>query len=167
MLDVRNVLQVMLISSAMALAANLPASSGDEPSPEATDLETLRAQVEATERAFAQTMADRDFDAFVNFVAEDAVFFSGPDPIQGRDAIAADWKRYYEGPEAPFSWEPTTVVVLESGTLAHSSGPVRNSAGVHVGDFNSIWRREPSGEWKNVFDKGSPVCPQSAPPTED
>ena len=43
------------------------------------DLEQLRQQVEDTERAFAETMARRDHDAFRTFLAEEAVFFSGAD----------------------------------------------------------------------------------------
>ena len=37
---------------------------------------------------------------------KEAVFFSGPRPLRGAEAVAAWWKRYYEGPAAPFSWEP-------------------------------------------------------------
>src|SRR5688500_9526827 len=70
-----------------------------------------RAQVAATERAFAKTMADRDLNAFGSFLAEDTVFFSGPKPIHGKQAVIADWKRFYERPQAPFSWEPTVVEV--------------------------------------------------------
>ena len=46
----------------------------------------------------------------------------------------------------------------EGGRLALSTGPVINAAGKRVGTYTSIWRREPSGEWKIIFDRGSPVC---------
>ena len=78
----------------------------------------LRQQVVETERAFARTMATRDHAAFVSFLSEEAVFFSGPKPLHGAEAVAAWWRRYYEGPAAPFSWEPEEVEVLDSGTLA-------------------------------------------------
>lgn len=58
----------------------------------------------------------------------------------------------------PFSWEPDVVEVLESGTLALSSGPVLDPAGKLIGRFNSIWRREAPGVWRIVFDRGSEVC---------
>ncbi len=140
----------------------VPVAGADSP-----DLDSLRQQVEDTERAFAQTMADRDFDAFVTFLADEAVFFDGDAPLRGKADVAARWKAFFEGPEAPFSWSPETVVVLDSGTLAHSSGPVLGAGGAHVANFNSVWRREPSGEWKVVFDKGSPVCPPRAPAEPD
>ena len=122
------------------------------------DLEPLRQQVEATERAFAETMADRDHDAFTTFLADETVFFAGEKPLRGKLAVASAWKSFFEKPEAPFSWEPVTVVVLDSGTLALSSGPVRDPAGKEVATFNSIWRRGPDGQWKIVFDKGSDSC---------
>ena len=70
--------------------------------------------------------------------------------------MAADWKRLYEPKDAPFSWAPETVQVLDSGTLAISSGPVKNPKGENVGTFNSVWRREKDGRWLVVFDKGCP-----------
>ena len=118
----------------------------------------LKRQVIETERAFARTMAARDFKAFVSFVSADAVFFTGDKPLRGRQAVADRWKGYYEKPEAPFSWEPESVEVLDSGTLALSTGPVRDPAGKVVGTFTSIWRLEAPGKWRIVFDKGNPVC---------
>jgi ketosteroid isomerase-like protein len=125
--------------------------------------EELRQQVESTERAFAKTMADRDFEAFASFLSEEAVFFAGSKALQGRQQVMDAWKPLYEAPAAPFSWEPTQVVVLESGNLALSSGPVYNPEGRLTGSFNSIWRRQVSGEWKVIFDKGCEACDCSKP----
>ena len=136
------------------LAAFGCASSTPKPAPDA-----LRQEVFETERAFAKTMADRDHAAFAGFLAKEAVFFTGEKPLRGAEAVAAWWKRYYEGPDAPFSWEPEKVEVLDSGTLALSTGPVRDPAGNVVATFTSIWRRE-AGRWRIVFDKGGPVCPK-------
>jgi len=119
-------------------------------------------QVAATERAFAKTMADRDHEAFTQFLSEEAVFFSGPEVLHGKQAVSNDWARYFEGDVAPFSWEPERVEVLESGTLALSTGPVLNSAGDFVGTFTSIWRLESPGNWKVIFDKGNAACESPA-----
>ncbi|WP_426172065.1 YybH family protein [Pseudoduganella sp. R-31] len=118
----------------------------------------LKQQVADTERAFAATMARRDHLAFASFLADEALFYSGPKVLRGRDAVAAEWKAFYEKPEAPFSWEPDQVEVLDSGTLAHSSGPVRDPQGKVTGRFNSVWRQEAPGKWRIVFDKGERVC---------
>jgi len=86
-------------------------------------------QVFDTERAFARTMADRDHAAFTTFLADDTIFFTTKAPLRGKQAVAEFWKKFYDGPSAPFSWEPETVEVLDSGTLALSTGPVRDRQG--------------------------------------
>ena len=126
-----------------------------------TEMNALQQQVADTERAFAKTMADRDHEAFKSFLSEEAVFFGGGGVLRGKEAVAEGWKVFYPGPDAPFSWEPEEVEVLESGTLALSSGPVFNPQGVRVGTFNSVWRLEADGKWRVVFDKGCPPCTPS------
>ncbi|HKA01706.1 MAG TPA: nuclear transport factor 2 family protein [Candidatus Solibacter sp.] len=118
----------------------------------------LKEQVRKTETAFAKTMADRDHAAFVKFLASETVFIGAGNPARGADAVAAKWKRFFDGPKAPFSWTPEIVEVLDSGTLAMTQGPVRDPAGKRIGTFNSVWRREKSGEWKIVLDNGCPAC---------
>lgn len=127
------------------------------------DMLALKAEVTATERAFAQSMADRDAAAFARFIAEEAVFFGGKQPLRGKDVVVAGWAGFFKGDQAPFSWQPDEVEVLASGDLAHSSGPVYNTAGELIARFNSIWRRNSDGQWKIVFDKGNDICPQKAP----
>lgn len=118
----------------------------------------LKQQVADTERAFAATMKARDVGAFAGFLSEEAVFYSGPVPLRGREQVVQFWKKFYDGKEAPFSWEPDQVEVLDSGTLAHSSGPVYDPAGKLIGRFNSVWRQEAPGTWRIVFDKGQDIC---------
>ena len=146
--------RVSLAIGCVALVAGCAAA------PQRANLDELRKQVADAERAFARTMAERNFNAFTSFLADDAVFYAGQKPIRGKQAVAEDWKKFYEKREAPFSWEPTQVEVLESGTLAHSSGPVRDPSGKVFATFNSIWRLEAPGVWRVVFDKGSEVCKQ-------
>ena len=124
---------------------------------------SAREDVAATERAFAATMAARDHAAFTAFLAPDAVFVSGTRTLRGRSEVAAAWRRFYDRPEAPFSWEPETVEVLDSGTLALSTGPVRDPRGKLIARFTSIWRLEAPGIWRIVFDSGADAC-DCAPP---
>jgi ketosteroid isomerase-like protein len=123
-----------------------------------------REEVAATERAFAATMAARDHAAFTSFLAADAVFVSGGRTLRGREQVAAAWQRFYTRPEAPFSWEPEVVEVLESGTLALSTGPVRDARGKLVARFTSIWRLEAPGTWRIIFDSGTDTCACEPPP---
>lgn len=117
----------------------------------------LREQVRKTEIAFAKTMADRDHGAFVRFLADDTIWL-GRTVMRGKQQVADSWKRFYEGKDAPFSWEPDRVEVNDAGTLGLSTGPVRDPAGKRVGTYNSIWRRGADGKWTIVFDNGCPPC---------
>jgi ketosteroid isomerase-like protein len=112
--------------------------------------------VGAREIAFARTMADRDLEAFATFLSDEAIFFTGSGrALRGKAAVVEAWSRLFEGADPPFSWAPDVVEVLESGTLALSSGPVLGPDGEQTGRFNSIWRLEADGVWRVVFDRGS------------
>ena len=126
--------------------------------PTAEPAATLAEAVRARETAFAKTMADRDHAAFASFVSEEALFFGSERVLRGRAAVAEGWKRYFEGAPAPFSWSPERVEVVDSGTLALSSGPVLDPAGLRVGTFTSTWRLEKDGAWRVVLDIGCPPC---------
>lgn len=131
------------------------------PRPESFGDAALVAEVRAAETAFAKTMADRDLDAFAGYIADDAIFVNGTYPLNGKPAILAVWGTYFDGP-APFSWTPETVVVLGSGTLAQSKGPVMGPDGSVVAEFRSTWRRGPDGRWQVVFDDGACRCARPA-----
>jgi len=148
----------ILPAAALACALLAPALAGADTTAE------LAAQVKAAETAFAQAMAARNLDAFAIHVADDALFFGKTDVLRGKAAVVQGWKKFFEGPDAPFSWAPERVEVLDTGTLALSTGPVRNPAGATIGTFNSIWRRDADGRWRVVFDKGCPVCEPPAKP---
>jgi len=132
----------------MALAAAAGAQTNAE----------LKEQVRSTEIAFAKTLADRDPAAFAKFLAEETIFMSNGRVTRGAKQVAERWRGYFDSPKAPFSWAPETVEVLDSGTLAMSSGPVRDPDGKRIGTFNSVWRRERDGAWKIVLDNGCPAC---------
>jgi ketosteroid isomerase-like protein len=109
------------------------------------------------ERSFAGAMAARDLTAFGSHISPEAVFFSNADGTQvlrGKTAIVDGWKRLFEGPTAPFSWSPETAQVLDSGTLAMTTGPVRDGKGQVTGRFSSVWRLDADGKWRVIFDRG-------------
>ena len=120
------------------------------------DVGVLGEQVRATERAFARTMAERDSEGFATFLSDEAVFFAGDEPLRGARAIADAWSGFFEGELAPFAWQPEVVEVLDSGTLALSSGPVYGPEGNLIATFNSVWRLE-DGRWRIIFDRGAPA----------
>src|SRR5262249_53308587 len=109
------------------------------------------------DRAFADAMARPDLAAFSSHVAAEAVLFSSPDGLRvlrGHSAIVDGWRPLFEGAKAPFSWAPDTAEVVDSGSLAMTTGPVRDENGRVTGRFSSVWRLESDGRWRVVFDRG-------------
>ncbi len=144
---------VLVVSSILATLLVVP-----ELHAQSTTNAALARQVFVAESSFAATMANRDTAAFAKFVSSEAVFFGQKSVMRGKAAVVAGWRPLFEEPVPPFSWKPEVIEVLDSGNLALSSGPVYGRDGKQFGTFSSIWRREPDGAWRVIFDKGCPVC---------
>lgn len=140
-------------------AAGVVVALGLHAMPASASPETPKEQVWAAEVAFARTMAQRNLQAFGEFLADEAVFFSGTTALHGKSKVVEGWAAFFVGNEAPFSWAPDQVEVLASGALAISTGLVRDPTGKAIARFNSIWRLEAPNRWRVVFDKGSPPSP--------
>jgi len=108
------------------------------------------------ESAFAAAMENRDLDAFSSFLDDEVVFFTGSVELRGKEAVVKAWAPFFKGEQAPFSWQPEAVSVLDSGALGLTSGPVLDPEGNRIGTFNSIWRMNSEDVWKIVFDRGCP-----------
>jgi ketosteroid isomerase-like protein len=112
-----------------------------------------------TERAFAQACTQRGIrDSFLEYFAGDSVAFN-PAPISAT-------QRLRERPSRPFSefelrWEPRTGDVAASGDLGWLTGPStftdHTAAGStpQPGNYLSVWRRQPDGQWRVFIDQGS------------
>ena len=127
------------------------------PAGAAENLAELTLQVRATEMAFAKTLADRDVKAFTRMIAPDVIWLADT-TLRGPAQVLTRWQKYFDAARPPFSWTPEIVEVQEGGQLALSSGPVLDPDGKRIATYTSIWRREPGGEWRIIFDRGSPVC---------
>lgn len=116
-------------------------------------------QVRQAEIAFAKAFADRDQAKFFGMVLDDATFL-GARTLAGKGAVVERWSRFFQGPQAPFFWGPERVVVNGAGTIGLSTGPVYDPNGAHIGNYSSVWLRQPDASWKILFDgPGSqPAC---------
>lgn len=152
---------------ALAPAAPRTASAAE---PETAAAEASREarieQVRQSEIAFAATVAARDKMRFASMIAEDAVFVGSTGAIRGRDAILAAWAPFFEPTAPEFEWHPEIVELTEDGALGLTRGPWtirgKDAEGRPVeqkGVFNSVWRRQPGGDWRVTFDAGCSPCP--------
>jgi len=139
------------VTSLLLLAALAGVASAAETRAQLTE------QVRATEIAFAKTLADRDVTAFKRMIAPDVIWLADA-TLRGPDQVLTRWQNYFDAANPPFSWAPEIVEVQEGGNLALSTGPVMNADGKRIATYTSIWRREPGGEWRIIFDRGAPFC---------
>ena len=132
----------------LALSASIAAAPADD--------------VRCREIAFSLSAEQRDANRFTTFIDPDARFVSST-VMRGIEQIVAGWQVFFadDGPE--IKWRPQFVEVLEDGKLALTRGPYQtistDDEGNPVenwGTFNSIWRLHDDGQWRVVFDAGSP-----------
>ncbi|MBL7850049.1 MAG: nuclear transport factor 2 family protein [Cyclobacteriaceae bacterium] len=116
---------------------------------------SLKAMVDA-ERAFidmARTQNRRD--AFLYFLGDSAVT-QGPDgPVKGKarlqqQPVTEDW----------LDWDIAYSDISASGDLGFNTGPWNyrprktDEKPVAFGEFNSVWKKQADGSWKNILDIG-------------
>ncbi|MFN3863774.1 MAG: hypothetical protein ACK4RT_05770 [Erythrobacter sp.] len=112
----------------------------------------------ATEIAFARAAREQgQWTAFRQFAAPGALLHgaNGPFPIE-------PWLATQTDPPQAVQWEPRAVVMSCDGALAVSQGRYRDPEG-KVGNFVTVWERQPSGEYRYVFDAPGDDVPQPPP----
>lgn len=129
----------------------------------AQDTGVSAAPIVAAERAFALEGAERGWAAaFRTYAAPEATMLS-PDPVNAHEALAK-----VEGDGATtLDWRPAYAGIARSGELGFTTGPfmVRGRDGV-VGHYFTVWRLQPDGRWRWIFDAGTDVI-DNAPVAPD
>jgi len=122
--------------------------------------ERIKQEVFQTEKSFEKMCADQGMqEAFYFFSSDSAVIKRQNDTlIVGKEHI----KNYYSNPAfkmAKVTWTPDFIDVSESGDMAYSYGKylwvIWNAEGDTAefeGVFQTIWKRQPDGKWKYVWD---------------
>ncbi len=148
-----------LIIAALALVLLVTSVAADE----ATD------ELRASEIAFAASVAEHDAERFASFIDEDAIFI-GATSLRGREAIVQAWSVFFAEDGPKLRWQPDVVEVRPDG-LGLSRGPYTltttgedGAESTSSGQFMSIWRRQPDGGWKILFDSGCPPCAADSSP---
>lgn len=115
-------------------------------------------EVVDAERAFAARATVIGWkNAFLEFFAEDAVGFDGPQSA----SLKAQIRSIPDPPrDAQLLWEPRFGDVAASGELGWLTGPstsinpARNNGAPRFGNYVSVWKRQPDGAFKVVIDVG-------------
>lgn len=117
-------------------------------------------EIRKVEKQFESDLNSKGVDfAFGKYAAPDAVIKRQNDTlIYGPEAI----KQYYSTDfykTAKAFWTPDYISVSADGTMAYTYGKYRwtfpagpGEAGEFRGVFHTVWKRQPDGTWKYVWD---------------
>jgi ketosteroid isomerase-like protein len=136
----------MKIASVLFACAVLAAQSDIPPS---------LAKMADAERAFAKRAQEVSVrDAFIDFFADESVSFE-PDPGPARERL----RKQTQQPPAGFQllWEPRLGDISASGDLGYLTGPSETivpGRPTRDGNYFSIWKRQPNGDYRVILDVG-------------
>jgi ketosteroid isomerase-like protein len=114
----------------------------------------------ASERAFSRTSVERGIRAsFLMFFADDAIVFR-PHPVKYKEVM-----KKVPAPKNPLEvslmWEPLWADVSRGGDFGYTTGPsvwtdhTSAKRPTYYGFYFSFWKKQPTGEWKVIFDVGT------------
>jgi len=160
-----------LVALAIPVALAACAGSGGPPKPTKRQVEFIDralagapgaaqpSTIVAAEIAFARDAQELgQWTAFAKYAAPGAMLHgrNGPFPI-------ATWLAAQSNPPQTVQWKARTVVMSCDGAVAVSQGRLREPDGT-VGNFVTVWERQPDGQYRYTFDVGGPDVPQPPPP---
>ena len=153
MLDMRNATTLVFVLSITPLLAqqSVPPALG---------------KMADTERAFAKRAQEVTVrDAFIEFFADEAIGFE-PDPTAARESLRKQTRPQPAGFQ--LLWEPRLGDIAESGDLGYLTGPSETivpGQPPRYGNYFSVWKRQPDGEFRVILDVGggTPEKPAYSP----
>ena len=130
-----------------------------KPKPKSDIIDKSKAEIVATEKAFAG-MAKKEgvAAAFTYYAAENAAINYNDKLIKGRSSIKAHYsdKKYKD---VTLEWAPDFVDASASGDLGYTYGNYtfirKDSTGkteTFKGIFHTVWKKQTDGTWRFVWD---------------
>lgn len=139
------------------------------------ETESVRELIERTNARICESYAAGDVDAIAEAFAEDC--WQMPphaDPLVGRAALREFWTQALQWGAWRFTLETqdvvlTGLVAVERGTynLRFTAGPAAPpvlSSFEDRGNYVVMWRRDPDGRWRAVWDAPVSSVPLQTPP---
>lgn len=152
-------MDVWKVLRACGLLAALPAGLHAQ----APDLQAAANEIVKADALFAQSVADKDRERFLSFVAEITTFNGGTrNEVRGRDAVMQAWADFF-APDGPtLAWVPIKGEVIGAGDVGYTTGrsvfrqkEADGKMTERHGQYITVWRKQADGSWKAVFDSGS------------
>lgn len=116
---------------------------------------------------------DREFDAGVaaggaaawaSYFADNGTMVGRTGaPVSGPEAIRQAMAPLFGNPNFSLRWQPTEAEILIPGDLGYTTGRYERRAPnadgkleLERGRYVTLWRKQPDGAWRIVFDTGAP-----------
>jgi ketosteroid isomerase-like protein len=124
-------------------------------------IEKWKQEIADTEYEFAEMAKNEGISkAFLTFAANDAVLMRNNSLIIGKEALKKNFEsQRSKGGRVSLSWKPDFIDVSASGDLGYTYGnyqyAITDSIGnvkLDSGIFHTVWKRQPNGEWRFVWD---------------
>lgn len=121
--------------------------------------EKFRSELFAVEKEFCE-MAQKEGvqKAFVYFAADSAVILRHNKVLKGKEAIRLQYESFPRK-GARLEWAPDFADVSASGDLGYTYGKYTLTSTDSVGHatqsegiFHTVWKRQPDGKWRFVWD---------------
>jgi ketosteroid isomerase-like protein len=147
---------IIFLTLSILLSCSSPKSSNESK----PDNENAKQEIEKAEKDFAQMAADKGIaEAFYFFADSNATIKRQNDTlIHGKEAI----KIFYSAPfyqKATVKWSPDFVGASIDGDIGYTYGKYVWSStdpeGKPItfnGVFHTVWKKQPDGSWKYVWD---------------
>lgn len=127
------------------------------------NLKAAADQILESDAAFARSVADKNREKFLSFIADVTTFNGGTaNELHGREAVMNAWSDFF-APDGPtLSWTPLNGEVVGAGDVGYTTGRSvyrQKAADGNIterrGNYITVWRKQSDGSWKVVFDTGS------------
>ena len=149
----KKTLQLMLLLSVLIYSCNTNMKQDS--------IEKWKNEIIETEQEFAEMALNEGIPkAFLTYAAKDVVLLRNNSLIIGIDSLRESYKNEKsELGKVSLTWKPDFVDVALSGDLGYTYGKyvytTTDSIGgknVVEGVFHTVWKRQPDGKWKFVWD---------------
>lgn len=124
-----------------------------------TDIEKCKKEILQTEKDFEKMAAEKGIkEAFLYYAADNVAINRFNLIYKGKKQVTLYFD-YVKMNDAQLKWTPDYVDVSSSGDMAYTYGKYtythKDSTGkeiVNKGVFHTVWKKQPNGDWKLVWD---------------
>jgi uncharacterized protein (TIGR02246 family) len=148
----------MLVSSLVIIGLTLACQQPPPPSP--PDTRADERAIREADAAWSKAAAAKDVEAYLSFLAEDALVLPPNAPMQtGKESMRRGLSEEMANPGYAISWQASRAEASRGGDLAYTVGTYQftmtGPKGKPVtdrGKYVTIWRKQSDGKWKVVAD---------------